>query len=156
MKKALKIIVLILFLAFVVAQFFRPNRTAPFDVPAETLEASTAVPAEVGAILSRSCVDCHSNRTSYPWYSNVSPVSWFLQNHIDVGRNELNISVWNTYPTKKKIRKLDKICEEVSNGEMPLPSYLWIHWDASMQPGDTDKLCGWTEAEKARLQNEPQ
>jgi len=156
MKKALKITVLIVALAFIVAQFFRPDRSLPPEVQAETLEASTQVPAEVGAILSRSCADCHSNRTNYPWYSNVSPTSWFLQNHINEGRNELNISVWNTYPTKKKVRKLDKICEEVSNGEMPLPSYLWIHWNSKLRPGEAETLCSWTEAEKAKLENEPQ
>jgi len=156
MKKVLKIIVLVLAVAFIAAQFFRPNRTAPFEVPAESLEGSTAVPADVSTILNRSCADCHSYRTNYPWYSNVSPASWFLQNHINDGRNELNLSVWNTYPARKKIRKLDEICEQVRDGEMPLPSYLWIHWDANMQPGDADALCAWTESEKTRLQSEPQ
>jgi hypothetical protein len=107
-------------------------------------------------ILSRSCADCHSNRTNYPWYSKIAPASWLLADHIDEGRKELNISVWNTYETRKKIRKLDSICEEVQDGEMPLPSYLWIHWDAAMKPGDAATLCNWANGEKERLQNMPQ
>jgi hypothetical protein len=151
-KKALKIIVIVLATVFVIAQFIRPARTVPPENPAETLEASTQVPADVEAILVRSCVDCHSNRTTYPWYSNISPVSWFLADHINEGRRELNISTWNTTDAKRKFRKLDKICQEVQDGEMPLPSYLWIHWDAELSQNDVNTLCAWTDAEKARLQ----
>ena len=152
MKKTLKVIVILIAVGFIVAEFFRPDRTNPPEVQTETLEASTQVPADVALILSRSCTDCHSNRTRYPWYSNVSPFSWFLDNHIQVGRNQFNMSIWNTYDNKKKIRKLDEICEQVQDGEMPLPSYLWIHWDAKLQPGDAEKLCSWTQAETDRLQ----
>jgi len=151
-KKVVKIVVIVLAVAFVIAQFFRPDRTLPPENPADTLEASTQVPQNVEAILTRSCVDCHSNRTTYPWYSNVSPFSWFLANHINEGRQELNISTWNTTDIKRRVRKLDKMCEEVQNGEMPLPSYLWIHWDAKLSPNDIKTLCSWTDAEKQRLQ----
>jgi heme-binding protein len=151
-KKVVKIVIIVLAAAFVIAQFFRPDRTLVPENPADTLEASTQVPQNVEAILTRSCVDCHSNRTTFPWYSNVSPVSWFLANHINEGRQELNISTWNTTDTKRRVRKLDKMCEEVQNGEMPLPSYLWIHWDAKLSPNDVNALCDWTDAEKQRLQ----
>ena len=138
--------------AFVIAQFIRPDRTLPPENPADTLEASTQVPPDVEAIFTRSCVDCHSNRTTYPWYSNISPASWFLANHISEGRSEMNISTWNTTDVKRRVRKLDKVCEEVQNGEMPLPSYLWIHWDAKLSQNDINTLCTWTDAEKQRLQ----
>jgi len=153
-KKIIKIILLILAIAFIAIQFIRPDRTNPPENPGETLEASAQIPADVGAILSRSCADCHSNRTIYPWYSNVAPFSWFLDNHIREGRGELNISVWNTYDTRKKTRKLDAICDQVETGEMPLPSYLWIHWDAKLKEGESKTICDWTEAEKNRLQAE--
>lgn len=152
MKKVVKIVIIVLAAAFVIAQLFRPDRTLPPENPNDTLEASTQVPQNVEAILTRSCADCHSNRTKYPWYSNVSPFSWFLADHINEGRQEMNISTWNTTDTKRKVRKLDKICEEVQNGEMPLPSYLWIHWDAKLSPADVETLCNWTDAEKQRLQ----
>jgi hypothetical protein len=155
-KKALKITVLIIAIAFVAIQFKRPEFTNPPENPADTIEASIKVPENVGMILSRSCADCHSNRTIYPWYSKIAPASWFLADHIEEGRRELNISVWNTYETRKKIRKLDSICEEVENGEMPLSSYLWIHWDARMSAGEAQTLCEWANNEKERLQNMPQ
>jgi hypothetical protein len=155
-KKILKLIILVLAIVFVAIQFIRPDRANPPENASETIEASTSVPADVGAILSRSCADCHSNRTIYPWYSNVAPFSWFLADHIRDGRREVNLSVWNTYETKKKLRKLDEMCEQVEKGEMPLPSYLWIHWDAQMKPGEAQTLCNWTDQEKARLQDSTQ
>ncbi|HKX83809.1 MAG TPA: heme-binding domain-containing protein, partial [Pyrinomonadaceae bacterium] len=94
MKKVLKVICIGFALLFAVAQFVRPDRTLPAIDPAMTLDTTATVPEDVRAILGRSCNDCHSNETVYPWYSNVSPASWFLQNHIDEGRNELNFSLW--------------------------------------------------------------
>ena len=70
------------------------------------------------------------------------------------GRREVNFSVWNTYETKRKVRKLDEICEQVETGEMPLPSYLWVHYDAALKPGEAEIICNWTRTEKERLQSQ--
>lgn len=151
MKKALKIIAIVAVIALIVIQFFRPDRTTPPIVEADALQASMQVPPEVDAILTRSCSDCHTNKTVYPWYSNVAPVSWWLANHISEGRRKLNLSVWNTYDAKRKGEKLEEICEQVDSGEMPLPSYLWIHRYAVMQEGDSKILCDWAKSEKSKL-----
>ncbi len=151
MKKTLKVFTVVLFVAFIALQFYRPDRIAPPVVEAETLEASTQVPENVEQILTRSCNDCHTHKTNYPWYSQIAPASLFLANHVADGRLSLNLSVWNTYETKRKRRKLDQICEQISEKEMPLPSYLWIHWDAKLSDADVKTLCDWTDKEKARL-----
>jgi hypothetical protein len=151
MKRILKIVVVVLAVAFIVIQFVRPDQTNPPVVAAESIESSTELPADVGAIISRSCSDCHTNTTKYPWYSQVSPASWFLANHVRDGRKELNFSIWNTYNDKRKSKKLEEICEQVQEGEMPLPSYLWIHWDARLKEGEAQTLCNWANSERARL-----
>ena len=151
MKKVLKIVAIVLIAAFIVVQFFRPDRTNPPVVQAETLESSVPVPENVEQILKRSCNDCHSNQTVYPWYSNISPFSWLLQQHIDEGRQKLNFSVWNTFDAKKKARKLDEVCDQVTTGEMPLNQYLWIHRDAKLSDEDKKLLCDWVDAEKAKI-----
>src|SRR5205085_7084042 len=107
MKKILKILVILLVVAFVVMQFFRIDKTAAPIVQAETLEAAVTVPPDISLILSRSCTDCHSNATAYPWYSTIQPAAWFLKGHIDDGRRHLNFSVFNTYAPKKKAKKLE-------------------------------------------------
>jgi hypothetical protein len=151
MKKALKIFAIVLFLAFVAFQFYRPDRTVLLIVEAETLEASTQVPSQVEQILTKSCNDCHTNKTNYPWYSQIVPASLFLASHISEGRSNLNLSIWNTYETRRKRRKLDQICEQVSQGEMPLPSYTWVHRSAKLTDEDIKTLCDWTNNEKLRL-----
>lgn len=151
MKKILKIIAIVLAVGFIVIQFIRPDFTNPPIVEAETLEAATQIPENVQSILNRSCKDCHSNKTVYPWYSKIQPSAWFLAGHIEQGREELNFSVWNTYKASRKEKKLEDICEEVKAKAMPLPSYLWIHWDAKLSDEDIKTLCDWTEQEKAKI-----
>jgi hypothetical protein len=147
MKKTLKIIAVLLLAIFVFIQFFRPDFTSPPVNPAETLTSSTEVPENVQAILQRSCSDCHTNETTLPWYSKIQPSAQFLKNHIDDGRAELNFSVWNTYDARRKKRKLEEICEMIETREMPLPSYLWIHWNAKLTEEDIKTLCDWTKLE---------
>lgn len=150
MKKALKIIALFAVLAVFAVQFYRPDFTAAPIVQAETLEATAQIPADVAEVLKRSCNDCHTNQTNYPWYSHVTPVNWLLAHHIDEGRRELNFSVWNTYSAKKKRHKLDEICDQVIGGEMPHNQYVWIHRDAKLSDADKRLLCDWAQTEKSR------
>ena len=150
-RKILMITVIVLALVFVVAQFIRPDFSNPPAVQGETLFAATSVPTEVQQTLVRSCNDCHSNETRYPWYSKLTPFNFFLASHIDDGRRELNFSVWNTYSKDKKVRKLEELCEQVKHAEMPLPSYLWIHRDAVLSESDSRMLCDWSKAEQSRI-----
>lgn len=153
MKRALKIFAIVLAFGFIIIQFFRPDFSNPPVIQAETLEASTQIPENIAAILNRSCKDCHSNETAYPWYSKIQPSAWFLAHHIEEGRGQMNLSVWNTYETRRKRRKLDEICEQIESREMPLPSYLWIHWSAKLTDDEIKTLCDWTRAESDRLAN---
>ena len=151
MKKALKIIAIVLVVAFIAIQLVRPDFTNPPVNQTETLLAAPEVPENVKAILSRSCADCHSNETVLPWYSKIQPSAWFLKGHIDEGRRELNLSLWKTYESRRQRKKLGEICEQVKERLMPLPSYLWIHWDAKLSDADIKTLCDWTESESAKI-----
>ncbi len=135
----------------VAIQFVRPARTNPPVDPLKTVDATAQVPADVSATLERSCNDCHSNTTVWPWYSNVAPASWLLVNHVNDGRRHLSLSTWGDYPAKTKRDKLDHICEHVKEGEMPMSSYVQIHTKAALSPADVQAICGWTEAEAARI-----
>ena len=155
MKRLVKVVLIVVVALAAIAQFIRPDLTNPPIVAEQTLEASTAVPAEVGSILQRSCNDCHTNATTYPWYSRITPVSWWLKDHIDHGREELNFSVWNTYENGRKVRKLEELCEQVKTLEMPLPSYTWAHQDAPLSDEEIRTLCDWSKAEQNRLETSP-
>lgn len=151
MKKIIKVVLILLTVALIVIQFFRPSFSNPPIVPGQPIEDSVNVPAEVQMVLSTSCNDCHSNKTIYPWYSKISPFSWFLADHIKEGRRELNFSEWGTYSNKKKIHKLEEVCEMLDAGSMPLSSYLWIHRDAELSTDQRKMLCDWAKTEKAKL-----
>ena len=153
-KKILKILAIVVVAAFIVIQFFRVDRSVPAVVHAETLEAAVVVPPDISLMLGRSCNDCHTNQTVYPWYTNVQPVAWFMKGHIDDGRRKLNLSIFNTYTNKKKVKKLEEICEQVESKEMPLPSYLWMHGDAVLQDSEAKALCDWANQAKASIKIE--
>lgn len=151
MKKILKIIVIVLFVAFIAIQFYRPARVNPEINPAEEI---AGVPENVDKILQKSCNDCHTNNTDWIWYSSIAPVSWKMVEHVEEGRREMNFSVWNTYETRRKDHKLEEICEQIETREMPLPSYLWIHWNTKLTDEEIKTLCDWTNAEREKLKNE--
>lgn len=153
-KRTLQVIAIIIFVAFIAIQFVRPDFTNPQITQGQTLEDSTQVPENVAKILTRSCADCHSNQTNYPWYSYIQPSASFLAGHITEGRKELNFSVFNTYPVNKKRRKLEELCEQIQWKAMPLPSYLWIHGDAKLSDDEIKIVCDWTKIEREKLEKE--
>lgn len=149
--KWLKRAIIALVILFAVAQVIRPSMTNPPVDESRTLQAKAQVQPEVHAILERSCNDCHSNKTAWPWYSQIAPVSWYLVRHVNEGRRELNISDWAQYDTRRATKKLEEICEQVKEGEMPLKTYLPLHPSAKLSDADKQALCDWTNQERARL-----
>jgi hypothetical protein len=99
----------------------------------------------------RACYDCHSNETTWPWYSNVAPVSWFVISDVNDGRRHLNLSDWGKYTPERMQRRLSEMCSEVEQGEMPLKQYTWIHKVAGLDGPQREQICAWTKAEQARI-----
>jgi hypothetical protein len=150
-KKVLKVLAILVVAALVVIQFFVIDKTNPPVNAAETMESAITVPDNVRAVLDRSCADCHSHKTVYPWYSNFQPAAWFLKDHIDEGRQKINFSIFGTYTLKKRAHKLEEVCEQIEKKEMPLPSYLWIHGESALTADEGKLLCDWSKAEKAKI-----
>ena len=104
---------------------------------------------KVESILKTSCFDCHSNHTSYPFYAQVAPISFWINHHVEEGKEHLNFSDWNNYSIKKKLHKLDEIIEEIEEHEMPLRSYTLLHTDAKLNEEASKLLVNWSK----KLQN---
>ncbi len=119
-------------------QLVRPNRLNPPVDSALTLAAQYRVPPDVLDIFNRACIDCHSHRTRWPWYSNVAPASWFLASHVTHGRRKMNLDNWTEEMSFKDV------CQEVRVGSMPLKSYLPLHPDARLSPRDVQSICTWS------------
>ncbi len=105
MKKVLKTILIVLLIAFIVIQFFRPAKNLGVEIAANQITAVQNVPENVQQILKVSCYDCHSNTTYYPWYDNIQPVAFVLNKHIIEGKDELNFSEFATFPTYRRYKK---------------------------------------------------
>ena len=135
---------------FAGVQFVRPGRVNPPAVAGQSLEECARVPPEVAGVLKRSCMDCHSHRTDWPWYSNVAPASWFVIDHVNHGRRRLNFSRWGEYDGRRAARLLKNICLTAKAGEMPLDSYTLVHRGARLTPADVQSLCDWAAEEGRR------
>jgi len=139
MKKLLIFVILV----FVGIQLVPMN--VPADLPVKEGDAIEAS-ENVQAILERSCFDCHSSHTTFPWYSNIAPVSWFTKDHVKEGREHLNFSTWNSYTDEKKMKYLEKLPKAIKS-KMPMESYLIMHKDAKLSEDDKKAIAEWaTEA----------
>ena len=151
LRKALRLLAVALALIVCAIQFIRPESQAPARASAQSIEQHVSVPPEVNQVLTRACKDCHSNETRWPWYSHVAPVSWFVAEHVNEGRAELNFSDWADYTPHDSGEMLEMVCREVKRGTMPLTSYLILHPEAKLTPADVKTLCDWSDTEGRRL-----
>jgi hypothetical protein len=141
-------------LLFAALQLTNPARTNPSVAPGRDLLASNAPPAEVAALLRAACYDCHSFETKWPWYSRVAPMSWLVADHVNEGRERLNFSNWPHDDPQRAAKRWNRISDEVGSGDMPLPSYAWIHPQARLPAGQREFLVTWAEQEARRLQTD--
>ena len=134
-----------LLLVLVALQLHRPARNTGDPEGPASIVTREKVPAEVRRILARSCYDCHSNHTKYPWYGAVQPVAWWLNDHVTEGKSELNFSEFAGYDAKRAVRKLHAVADEVHERHMPLSSYLLAHPEARLTDADVARVTGWAE-----------
>ena len=141
--KIVKKISYILLVALVIAQFFGPEKNEGDLKSVTTFIAETNPPADVKKILETTCYDCHTDKTNYPWYNSITPVNYWLAEHVKDGKKHLNFSKWGDYSLKKKEHKMDELYEEVEKGEMPLNSYTWTHSEANLTPEQVEAVVAW-------------
>lgn len=132
----------------IIIQFIPVPINDSSEIPDEDFILTENPPMEIAVILKNSCYDCHSNRTRYPWYGSISPVSWWIKSHVDEVKDELNFSKWGNYKTKKKNHKLKEIIEELEEKKMPLDSYLITHGDARIDEVEFTLIKNWIETIK--------
>jgi len=137
---------LMLLVVIVVIQFIRPAKNASQGSSPNTMGVYFPVPANVQSVFERSCYDCHSDNTKYPWYSEVMPVGWWLAKHIREGKRGLDFDQFGGYRTFRQYRKFNDIIEQIDKDEMPLPSYLLIHRYARLTIAEKSEITRWCTA----------
>ncbi len=141
-----------LLVVFVAIQFIRPERNQSAIAGENDIRVHYAVPSNVLSVLKRACYDCHSNNSAYPWYTNIQPVGWWIQDHINHGKGHLNFSEFATYSAKKAAHKMEEVAEEVKHNEMPLENYTWMHADAKLSQRDKELLVEWASDLQKQLE----
>jgi hypothetical protein len=128
------------------AQFIPIGARNPASLPAQSIYAIQPVPEVVRLVFESSCNDCHSNQTRWPWYSHVAPVSWMIAHDVHQGRRHFNLSEWGRYTGRQKEEKLESICDQVTNGDMPDSKYAFVHRKVRLTQGQRDAVCAWVES----------
>jgi heme-binding protein len=141
MGKRLKVVVIVLVVAWVAAQLVRPNRTNPPIDRSRTIQAHVGMSSGLVAVLDRACSDCHSNATVWPWYTQVAPMSWLMAYGVAEGRKAVNFSEWAAYPPEQQRKLLSRACQDASEGKMPGSPYTLLHPEARLSARDLETIC---------------
>lgn len=129
-------------------------RTNPSVDPSLAMESQLDVHPQVAKLIDRSCRDCHSNNTKWPWYSRIAPAAWLIGRDVQKARAEMNFSEW----TEQAGQKLEKAmgllmasCVDVNAGRMPKPQYVFLHSEASLNTAEKTEFCQWSTQQGGKL-----
>lgn len=143
MKK--KILLGILAILFI-AQFFRIDKTnPPANLDQDFLNLNNA-PTEIALIFKDACYDCHSNETEYPWYTNITPVNFWIKGHINGARDNVNYSEWGSFTENKQAHKMEESIEVLEDGRMPAKSFVLMHPEAKLSDQQKADLINWLKS----------
>jgi Haem-binding domain len=130
----------------VLIQIIQPSRANPPVVPSRSLEAHVEVPQGVQAVLKRSCYDCHSSETVWPWYSYVAPLSWYVAHDVNTGRSHVNFQNWEAQINEQEGKEhLGLVCKLIREGKMPPADYRVMHKGTDVSPEETKTVCAWSQ-----------
>lgn len=145
-----KIILALLGVLFII-QFIKPTKNIAEGDQVNNITKRYAMPTNVSSILKKACYDCHSNTTVYPWYAEIQPVAWFLDDHVKDGKKHLNFDEFLTYEAKKQDHKMEEFIESQTEGWMPLDSYKWIHKNAILTSEEKQVLINWAKQVRTEI-----
>jgi hypothetical protein len=129
--------------ALIIMQFFQIEKKNPeIDLSQDFLSINKA-PEDIARLFKSACYDCHSHETTYPWYTSIAPLSFWIKGHINGGRNHLNLSTWGTYTSKKMDHKIEECIEKIGEKKMPLLSYIIAHSEARLSDSDRKNMVSW-------------
>ena len=126
---------------FAAAQAVRPGLANPASDPTHTIGWEFGTTSPLVAVLDRSCGDCHSNATAWPWYARLAPLSWVAASATIDGRRAVNFSEWTRYSPEQRRALLASSCQDALAGTMPIAAYTWVRPEARLSPQDVETIC---------------
>lgn len=103
---------LLVIIAFVAIQFI-PYGHQHSNPPVATEPAWNS--PQTRELFYRTCGDCHSHETAWPWYSHIAPASWLVERDVLEAREHFNVSRWGLQEKNEG----HEAAEEFKDGEMP-------------------------------------
>ena len=140
MRRRVKQVAVVFVIVFAAAQLIRPDRANPATDAARTIQAHAGTTSELAAVLDRSCRDCHSNNTVWPWYTQIAPLSWRMASGVAEGRKAVNFSEWASDPPDVQRMLLSVSCQDARSGKMPGP-YTFVRPETKLSPQDIETTC---------------
>jgi len=128
--------------ALAAAQFVRPARGNPPTVEANTIASDFGKSSRLVGVLDRSCNECHSNSTEWPWYTEIAPISWLAVSGVREARQSVNFSDWGLYSPEKQRQVLQASCAAATKGTMPGSYYTAIEPRSRLSADDIRTICG--------------
>ena len=154
LKKSLPVILIIgVSLLGLASLFAHPFGAAKIPASSKPLLAGAPVDPAVMQIVERSCQSCHSEKTDWPWYSYVAPMSWLIEKDVNQARSHMNLSHWDEYTIEKQQEILAELSSVVRNKQMPLPRYTMLHPEAKLSDSEIDQIYRWARGERTRLKS---
>ncbi len=141
------------FLLVGIASMVHPFGQVKAVSSATPLFAGASLDSTAEGIITKACQNCHSERTAWPRYSYVAPLSWMIEKDVSEARSHMNLSHWQEYDTVKRQEVLSAIASMVRNHRMPLQRYLLLHPEARLSDTETELFYQWTRAERKRLRS---
>lgn len=149
--KGIKKILFGLLVILIIIQFLHPARNKSGQDMPNDISKMVAMPGEVQVMLKKACYDCHSNNTNYPWYTAIQPFHWFMNYHIQSGKEELNFNEFGTYTPRRQQSKLRSIENSLKDGTMPLSAYTLIHRNAILSEAEKRLMINWVQNSRDSL-----
>ncbi|AZI22684.1 cytochrome C [Chryseobacterium taklimakanense] len=143
MSRPVTFLLLVIIVVFAVLQFFRPAKNVEPTGFKNILPPDLNASADVQNILEKSCFDCHSNHTNYPWYSEIQPVGWFLNKHISEGKEAFNFSEFKDFGPIRRRSKFESVLKQIQQDKMPLPAYIKLHPESKMNNQQKKIISQW-------------
>ena len=147
----IKKIILTLVVLLAIAQVVRPTKNNSRDTQKD-ISTLYQMTDDVKVIVNKACADCHTNNTNYPFYANIQPIAYWLEDHVKEGKRHFNFNEFASYRIAKQNHKLEEVIEQIKEGEMPLYSYTWIHKDAVLNSKQVNALVTWAKENKMKYE----
>ena len=141
MRKRIMQVAAGILIVFAAIQLVRPERTdLPID-PGRAIQAQQEITPQLVTVLERACNNCHSNRSVWPSYTAIAPLSWLVARGVTLGRQALNFSEWASYSPDQRQALLALSCKDVKEGRMPMSAYTVMYPEAKLSAQDIEVVC---------------